>query len=508
MIKSLYVEKFRAMKKLHIPLGQKVTVIAGQNATCKSTLLGMIGQPFGLKNEKTIFDKPFSTKFSDIFKFSKNNDMPGDHEYQIEFYDSSLFGKNVEYIKSYKRASSDTSHIRLVVGKTRGKGDGNLDFPVIYLGLKRTYPIGELREITELTPTLTQDEIELFNKWYKEIFFPQEKISPVQITSKLQKDTLAVNSENYDYFANSAGQDNIGQILGSFLSFRRLKNKLGDDYKGGLLLIDEFDATLFPAAQTNLVDLFYKLAGKYSIQFIFTTHSLETLEHIIYKRQHNNNDTEVLYFTNVYGKLDLIVAPQMQRIRSDLNMATISPNQIQKINLYCEDAEAAWFIKRLLGPQKTKYLNFCSATFGGDFLKSLAEKNIPEFNNSIIVLDGDKKCNGESHNVLSLPGNANPENVFRQQLEELPPYHNFWQNDLRYTKQVFEKELSQLTNERYDDRVKMKAWFNDQKKYWGRGGNNIYRCWLEYNTELAESFRLQFVKVYNEIAKRKSIPTI
>ena len=45
MIKSLYVERFRAMKKLTIPLGKKVTVIAGQNATCKSTLLGMIGQP-------------------------------------------------------------------------------------------------------------------------------------------------------------------------------------------------------------------------------------------------------------------------------------------------------------------------------------------------------------------------------------------------------------------------------------------------------------------------------
>lgn len=45
MIKSLYVEKFRALKNIYIPLEQKVTVIAGQNATCKSTLLGMIGQP-------------------------------------------------------------------------------------------------------------------------------------------------------------------------------------------------------------------------------------------------------------------------------------------------------------------------------------------------------------------------------------------------------------------------------------------------------------------------------
>ena len=508
MIKSIYVKQFRAIKELHIPLGQKITVIAGQNATCKSTLLGMIGQPFGLKNEKTIFGKPFSTKFSDIFKFSKNYDLPGEHEYQIEFYDSSLFGKKLEYIKSYKRAPKDNSHIRLVVGKTRGKGEGNLDYPVIYLGLKRTYPIGELDEITKPKPTITEPEIGLFNKWYKEIFFPQEKISPIQITSKQQKDTLAVKSDKYDYFANSAGQDNIGQILGAIISFARLKAKLGDKYKGGILLIDEFDATLFPAAQTNLVDLFYKLAGKYNLQFVFTTHSLDTLEHIIDKRQHNNSDTEVLYFTNVFGKLELIVAPQMQRIRSDLNMATISPSPLRKINLYCEDAEASLFIKRILGPQITKHLNFCDATFGGDFLRTLAEKDIPEFNNSIIVLDGDKKPSKASRNVVCLPGNASPENVFRQVLEYMPPNHDFWQNDFRYTKQVFERELSKLTSGRYDDRIKMKAWFNNQKKFWGRGANNIFKCWFAYYPEQAEDFRIQFVRAYNGIAKRKSIPTI
>lgn len=508
MIKSLYVERFRAMSKITIPLGRKVTAIAGQNATCKSTLLGMIGQPFGLKSEKTIFNKPFSTKFSDIFKFSKTYDIPGEHEYQIEFYDSTLFGKDIEYIKSYKRGKNDTSHIRLVVGRTREKGDGNLDFPVIYLGLKRTYPIGELGEIAESKPTLTQIEVEMYSKWYKEIFFPQEKVSPIQITSKLHKDTLAVNSDKYDYFANSAGQDNIGQILGAIISFHRLKGKLGEQYKGGIILIDELDATLFPAAQKNLVDLFYKLSGKYKIQFVFTTHSLDILEHILEKRQHNNNDTEVLYFTNVYGKLDLITAPRIQRIRSDLNIDTISPPPIPKVNLYCEDAEASWFIKRLLGPQRTKYLKFCDATFGGDFLSSLAKKNIPEFNNSIIVLDGDKRSSKASRNVLCLPGNANPENVFRQLLEKLPPNHDFWKNDLGYTKQVFEKELSKLTNGRYDDRTKMKAWFNEQKKYWGRGGKNIYKCWLDYYPEQAESFRANFDRLYNDIAKRRSIPTI
>ena len=68
--------------------------------------------------------------------------------------------------------------------------------------------------------------------------------------------------------------------------------------------------------------------------------------------------------------------------------------------------------------------------------------------------------------------------------------------------------LSKQTSGRYDDRNKMKAWFNNQKKFWGRGGNNIFKCWLEHHPEQAEDFRVQFVRVYNEIAKRRSIPTI
>lgn len=506
MIKSLYVEKFRALKNIYIPLGQKVTVIAGQNATCKSTLLGMIGQPFGLKNEKTIFGKPFSTKFSDIFKFSKVYDVPGEHEYQIHFYDDTLFGKEVEYVKSYKRAPSDTSHIRLVVGKTRDKGEGNLDYPVIYLGLKRVYPIGELRDITESKPTLTPSEVRLYNEWYKNIFFPQEDISPIQITAKQQKDTLAVNSARYDYLANSAGQDNVGQIIGAIFSFIRLKEKLGDKYKGGIILIDELDATLFPRAQKNLIDLFYKVAGKYNIQFVFTTHSLDALEHIIEGRQHNNHDTEVLYFTNVFGKLELIEAPLMQRIRSDMNMTTIPPAQLTKVNLYCEDKEAAMFTKRLLGRTRTKNLKFCSATFSGSLLNELAKKNIPEFKSSIIVLDGDIKLSKPSTNVLILPGSQSPENVFRTLLESLPPDHSFWHNEWCYTKQVFESELASLTQGQYHDRVKMKKWFNDQKRYWGKGINNIYKCWLELNMELAEEFCKKFDRIYVDIARRRSIP--
>jgi len=507
MLKSLYVEEFRAMKDLPIPLGKKVTVIAGQNATCKSTLLGMIGQPFGLKDEKTIFGKSFSTKFSDIFKWSVTYDIPGTHRYNVEFDDPPLFSKDAGYVKSQARTKKDASHIRLVVGKTRHKGDGNLDYPVIYLGLKRVYPIGELTDIAQSPPTLTLDEMKSFKEWYDKIFVPLEDVSPIQITSKLTKDTLAVNTGYYDYYANSAGQDNVGQILGAILSFKRLAGTLGSSYHGGLLLIDEIDATLFPAAQVGLVDLFYKLAGKLKLQFIFTTQSIELLDHISGRRD-NDGERRILYFDRAHGPLKLQVDPSMDWIRSNLKISTLDAKNTPRLNVYCEDAEGSWFAKRLLGPKKRKLLHFMRATFGGNFLSELARKNLPEFNNSVIILDGDKPIKMHApKNVLCLPGGESPERVLLELLQELPPDSEFWNGTDGYNRQVFRRNLSNLTSGQ-TDRTTMKGWFKAERAHWGPNGNKIFKYWLKTHGEQATKFSKAFVAAYADVARRQSIPPL
>ena len=52
---------------------------------------------------------------------------------------------------------------------------------------------------------------------------------------------------------------------------------MGDKYKGGILLIDELDASLFPAAQIKLVEKLYKKSLELNLQIFYTTHSLEVL---------------------------------------------------------------------------------------------------------------------------------------------------------------------------------------------------------------------------------------
>lgn len=74
----------------------------------------------------------------------------------------------------------------------------------------------------------SESEVEQFNQWYARVMVDQEKTTDVVRMSKHgQKETLLVNTPTYDYLANSAGQDNLGQILGALISFQRLADAHG-----------------------------------------------------------------------------------------------------------------------------------------------------------------------------------------------------------------------------------------------------------------------------------------
>ncbi|WP_140245464.1 AAA family ATPase, partial [Vibrio parahaemolyticus] len=94
------------------------------------------------------------------------------------------------------------------------------------------------------------------------------------------KNTLGISTEHYDWQSNSAGQDNLGKILLALISFKRLKNSFPDNYQGGILAIDEIDATLYPGSQVQLLNLLGSIAKKENVQIIATTHSLQMLERI------------------------------------------------------------------------------------------------------------------------------------------------------------------------------------------------------------------------------------
>ena len=51
IIREVEIERFRAFSNVSFKLGRYITAIAGRNATQKTTVLGLIGQPFTISQK-------------------------------------------------------------------------------------------------------------------------------------------------------------------------------------------------------------------------------------------------------------------------------------------------------------------------------------------------------------------------------------------------------------------------------------------------------------------------
>lgn len=528
-IRSIEIEKFRKFKPMTIPIGRYITVISGQNGTGKSTLLGMLGQPFGLKDAESVFGRPMQAKFTDIFKLSPEKDIPGEHVYFVNLRDNMLYnGETRVQVKSFPRSDYPKLPIRIVTGAKREKGDGNIDFPVIYLGLKRTYPVGEIPNVTSDEAHLTEDEANLFVAWYSRVFlsWSQGEITPVELgKNSVKKSTLLVNAEEYDFLANSAGQDNLGQILGALISFKRLKDDLGDEYRGGLLLIDELDATLFPASQEALFDLFIEAAKQLMIQIVFTTHSFSLLERAMsYKGK--RGDIEVVYLRRRSSGIGIVEEPTMDDVRADLNVRRRPAVPKVKAEVWCEDDEAAWFLRHILPRSVCSKCKVIPARLSCGELAELSIRDIESLKNVTFVVDGDavkdsSKKIRESKSLCVLPtGDRNPERALYDDLMALDDDGPFWEEmekEHGYTQQMFQRSFEESHTDhrpfadlgkdaRKKARVEDKAWFKKEKGRggWGENGTDFINQWKELHVSEVASFVEDFDTKVDRVIRRVS----
>jgi len=488
-----------------------VTVIAGRNATCKSTILAMLGQPFGLKTEKDIFGNPLRTEFSEIFRVSSQNDKPGDHEYSVGLLKPMGPYELEAPVKSFERTNAK-SHLRFVVGKKREKGYGNIDIPVTYLGLRRLFPIGETHGLTITPSTLSDNENKWFTKWYRKIMALSQIENIDLLDSRREKQTLAVTERAYDSTAISSGQDNLGRILGAIISFHRLRFKLRNAYKGGLLLIDEVDAAMHSASQNRLVDLFYETAEKLKLQIIVTTHSRDFINVVTSHHKATEKDTSLLYFFRDSGKVSLVVNPTKDFMDRDLQLL-LSPRpvkaKIPKIRLYSEDPEARLFLKSIAFKGIYSRLSIIKKSFGKDDLKTLAQLSdrIEELQAAIFLLDGDCATQSDYHpSVILLPGNGiSPENLLYNFLDSLPEDHDFWKNGNGYSKDHFNDRIPTDRG-----RASMKLWFNKSMREfcWGKDAQLLFGVWAKLNKQTVIDFNKKLLNAANYVAKKKKIPLI
>jgi len=508
-IKKIKIIKFRGFDNIEFELGTNLTAIAGQNGTQKTTLLGILTQAFTItdsnnpiKKEKPLTGGNFKSAFSEKFKLSDEKDTAGSHEWSLYMDDTD---KPFTLTSIYRNKNS--KEIRFWKKGTKSKGSGYLQLPVIFLSLNRLIPLGEDKNIDVQNINLTKEEIAFINKYHKKILLIQDDIKETNYLKSKIKNTIGVNTDSYDWKQNSAGQDNIGKILLAILSFQRLKDKYPDYYKGGILAIDELEATLYPAAQEKLVEFLSEFAGRLKLQIFFTTHSLDVLK----KLDTKSNKNKIVFFQKKDNRFIPHDDYTYKDIEQILRVISTEESKSHRITVYCEDEEGRIFTKQLLGKKITQNLNFNSLNLGGQSYITLVKHKFDFFSfpNCLILLDGDvKNVPNKFKHIILLPGNKSPERLIADYLNSLSDSNSFWNSiGKHYTKQVCFKNYTY--DEICEDREKAKNWFNEHKKqFWGRNASKVLNPWINKNKEIVEKFKDNFIKQFNLIADKVGINKI
>jgi len=517
IVKEISIKKFRGFSDFKVKADRPVTMIVGQNGTMKTTLLGIIAQPFSTKtcvfaDETRLDGYKFGSQLSDNFNFSEQYDIAGEHEWTLTV-DKKVYEKGSYTCLSERR--TDNGKLRFWSTEGRDKGMNYIQCPVIYLSLKRLFPMGEERKIDSSALALNNDEQEFYIRKYKEILIsPDDNIKEIKHVKSSNKSTVVPTTGIYDEFTVSAGQDNVGKIILSVMSMARLKTKYNQEYKGGIILIDEVESTLYPAAQEKLVKFMFEMSEKYNIQFFCTTHSMEVISYI--KTGKYSGRGNLLYLHKVGDKLMCHENPSLPDMQNDLNVAAGKEKKVTKVRVYCEDSIGCLFTKNLLPKQvKDKVIFMDKVTIGWTSYKTFYKNEIPEFIDNIICLDGDVRYSPEPQNrwsncpehknIVFLPGNHGLEHNIYKMLYKKDPQDSFWDNNLGgYDKQkCFKDYASELLEEDH-----IKQWFKSQERNAGRGYSKFIKEWKKQNPRLVEEFIQQFVHAYNYLANKNGFEEI
>lgn len=539
IIKNIEVEKFRSINGISFDLGKRLTAIAGRNATQKTTILGMLGQPFAISKDSplygcsTVDGYNFKSQFSEKFKLSINYEPIGSHKWTLNFHNHGYYQDNKITIQSIARKQKGKPDgIRFWNAESRAKGAGYVQLPVYYLSLSRLTPIGESRKTSALTIDLTTAETKYCVKAYREILsihsvgetptMSAEKGSGKQVYA-------GVNDGIHDIFTNSAGEGNISKIILAVLSFKRLKDKYKSAYKGGILLIDELDATLYGFSQKKLLTYLLNSAKEYKIQIIFTTHSPIVLNEM-YKLQKDEikksgiktnqhaYDNVIVYLSPDYKEdgsrminaENIAGSTRLNEVINDINLVPISIKK--RVNAYFEDAHsmsfAVYLLKHFCETNLENYINFIDVDLGWTNYIQLYKKEIPEFRNSILTLDADVPKNRDFLKERNIIEKSN--NIIFLPLEVEKGLFEFFKNHTNYKK--FETDYSNMSTLTYDICFNdwpletssykigdIKKWYEYMTRLLGTP-EILFKCWLDANEEKAKEFVKSFIGVYNNLS--------
>lgn len=547
-INKIIISKFRGLENITLPIANNITLIAGRNGTSKSTILGIIAQCFNFmydytkpkKDEKnkyqllpyrTLAGRMFISVAREHFRLSEKHDLTGTMDITVEIYDAI----NHLYIDSLKLSLTREKNKKgeyFPRARVRQKESGRaITHPVIYLGLKRLYPISE-RKYEEKE----NDEFIIENK---NDFIRDNNLILIKRSSEVTSTLGIVNSivahnTEYDHQSISVGEDNVGQILQAIYSFKKLKQQMKDEYKGGILLIDEIDSSLFCAAQIRLMTLLEQYSKELGLQIIITSHSIDLIKKIHQSSKHKPDNFKLLYLTNARGKIQLL--SEFSEISADIQDAFPEYIYDKLINVYTEDQEARDFLNSLITDYDIRSkLNIIKEIKIGceNYKNFVALHKIPEFSkHSIIIFDGDLSNDEivqKHENLICLPTHLPPEQLLLEYLLNKPDDDPFWKIGKISRSAII--SMSQITQIIYrlridvgapvdlkanidayreSDKANEKPKLRDLFKQWYKTTEiqtlikqaNLYEHWINDNKALQKNFLDQLSKAVKFVQKK------
>ncbi|MBR0414765.1 MAG: ATP-binding protein, partial [Clostridia bacterium] len=489
------------------------TAIVGHNGTMKTTILGILSQTFTLSKdvspmygEQTIDGYNFHSQFKEKFKMTEK-DIPGEHKWRLDLYENIY--KNDSFEAHSIRRGGGSNSIRFWSTEGRAASMNYPQVPAYYLSLKRVTPIGEEKNIS-INAELSEEEKEFLITEYKSIFSVTASGGfSVETISSKNKHSAAIHSNSYDAVTISAGQDNVAKLLLAILSFKRLKEKFPQDYRGGILLIDEIESTFHPLAQQLLIKRIYKYAKDYKIQFIFTTHSPSVIKAAFHDK-YNSKDSQLLYLKRIGETVKGFNNPKVDEVIAELSGEVLKRKRSKtKIDVYCEDVIARKIVSNWLNDYKSMF-KLSSCSLGAESYIELIRVKMDSIISSVVILDGDKNAQStmkkleksQANNVAFLPSNYCPEKMFYAFLYSLDEEDSFWDNRLGH----FDKtkcfagfsgllEKNAQTNE-------YKKWYEARKNNFGQNLTKLLNYWKIKNPEEYNDFIQSFIKAYNNVANK------
>lgn len=463
MINNISVECYRKLKNISLDVGHNINVISGTNGTCKSSILYMISNAF--QNVRISADWLKNPSVLNVLN-NVNNGMnlkiesltKGDDEYNDPAPDNSGILFTCQYedgielgFRRHNTKIEDRNRFALKPMYKRGSGEKLPSIPVIYLGLSRLYAFGEYNntDLKKGRKRLPDEYFDIIRELYKNFTGVTINNQEIQLMGDIKKRAkFSSDISGIDSNTISAGEDNLLILLTALVSMRYyFENIESNRNTESIILIDEVDATLHPAYQLKLLDLFKEYSERYKIKLVFTTHSITLLEYAFQLK------CNVIYLLDNITSVIQMKDVDIYKIKMYLHNQAKEDIYINRsIPIFTEDVEARLFLNCLFEYYEREYcdkfraakslFHFVDANISGDALVAIFkdDKLLRSTMRSICIVDGDKTAQHNLNNyTISLPGDKSPEElIFEYSIKLYDEDDSFWTDkticDLGYVK--------------------------------------------------------------------------